>query len=68
MTVNFYKYLYRNHQGNVQLIPLKGCFPKLQEEDLLDIHKKLSKLEIKEAILSMGALKAPRLDGLHVFF
>ena len=59
---------YQNEIVNFQLLPLLGYFPRLQDDDFMFIHKPLSKLEIKEAIFSMGSLKALSLNGLHTLF
>lgn len=40
----------------------------LQEEDIIDVERPVSDGEIKEAMFSMGPLKAPGVDGLHAIF
>ena len=45
-----------------------GYFPQLSDSDLLNLHKLVSSMEVKDAIFSMGAFKASGPDGLHALF
>ena len=47
---------------------LIGCFPHLNESELVALYKLVSNMEVKDTIFSMGVFKALGLDGLHDLF
>ena len=68
----FYEKLYlsQNHmqvldiQDQLKDIPL----PSLFEFQKVELNKPILRVEIEQAILQIGALKAPRLDGIPAGF
>lgn len=67
MTVEFYRDLYSS-AGPCPRYHVRGKFPMVDERFLQRIQRALSAEEIKCAIFSMGALKAPGPDGLNPLF
>lgn len=67
LATSYFEHLYTGEETGERL-PLQNCFPKLKAEDFEEIHRDVNDEEIREAVFSMGALKAPGLDGLHPIF
>lgn len=74
MAADFYCNLYfeETSDGNFNQsyfpYPFEDAFPLLSSHIFDDIKRSVSNEDIKEAIFSMGYLKALRLDGLHAMF
>lgn len=69
MISSFFKKLYYKEDWNIfEPFPLRGVFPKLDPCKIRSIEAEVTSEEIKDAIFSMDALKAPSLDGLHAMF
>lgn len=69
MVANYFRKLYSKDDTNeVILFPLRGVFPKIDATRLSNIESEITSEEIKDAIFSMSALKAPGLDGFHAIF
>ena len=68
MAVAFCSLLYTNDVPSKQKLPQSSCFPPSNEKKMHLIHNLISKVEIKNVIFSMGALKALGPDGLHALF
>ncbi|PNX98271.1 RNA-directed DNA polymerase, partial [Trifolium pratense] len=67
MTTSYFAKLYKA-AGDLSLWSLRGCFPRLSQDDINQIETLPLDCEIKEAIFSMGPLKSPGPDGLHPIF
>lgn len=69
MATIFFKKLYsKEDQVDVNTYPFKGFLPKLDSLSLKNIDDKVTYEEIKDALFSMGAVKAPGLEGFHAIF
>lgn len=69
MISKFLKNLYsKDDQVVIDPYPLRGIFHKLDSHKLSSIEAEITSEEIKDAIFSMGALKAPGPDGFHAMF
>lgn len=53
---------------DVSSYPLIGGFPRLHSDLIKGIDAKITLEDIKEAIYSMGALRAPGPDRFHTMF
>lgn len=66
---NFYRKLYANEQDiDVDFAKIPNCFPKLQEDVLLYIQREVKDDDVKAAVFSIKATKAPGPDGIHGIF
>ena len=64
---HFHKFF--ESEGEQNLNEVFSSIPKQVDDEInLDLTKQVSNMEIKEAMLSLGALKAPRSDGLRGIF
>lgn len=69
MVVSFFNLLYKDDGYCLDTASMpKGTFPRIHVEDILKIQEMASNDEIKEVVFSMGSLKAPNPNGLHVIF
>lgn len=48
--------------------PLKGHFPKLEDDLIGSLNAEISMEEVRQALFSLAPFKAPRVDGFHVKF
>ncbi|KAL4307009.1 hypothetical protein AHAS_Ahas16G0235400 [Arachis hypogaea] len=48
--------------------PIFACFPRLHNNDYVDIERKVTQEDIKDVVFAMGSWKAPDSDGLSVKF
>lgn len=61
MVADYFRRLYsKDDLDEMSLFPLKGVFPKIDDSSLKNIERDITTEEIKDAIFSMGALKALR--------
>ncbi|XP_057432833.1 uncharacterized protein LOC130725635 [Lotus japonicus] len=67
MTVEFFGSLYSS-SGVVNPLPSLGAFQAVEYDVLQDIQAQFSAEEVKQAVFSMGPLKAPGPDGLQPIF
>lgn len=69
MAIKFFHNLYcKEDENTTSFCPLKGLFPKIEPARLNNFEDEIKLEEIKDAFFSMGALKAPGLDGFHAIF
>ncbi|WJX67493.1 hypothetical protein P8452_51955 [Trifolium repens] len=67
MTVSFFSNLYKA-EGDINVWNLRGNFPAINRTTLAIVEAMPLDCEVKEAMFSMGSLKAPGPDGLHPLF
>lgn len=67
ITVSYFQHLF-SAPGTINPWPIQGAFPAVLGDVLSLIHADFLDCEIKEAVFSMGPLKAPSPDGLHPLF
>lgn len=48
--------------------PIKGRFPKLEDDFIGSLNTKISVEEARQALFSMEPFKAPGVNGFHVKF
>lgn len=69
MASEFFRKLYSSKdQPHIEPYPLKGLFPILNNDCLSKFEAEITSKEIKDAVFSMRALKAPGPNGLHALF
>lgn len=55
-------------EDNFWPLGLSGCFPVLEDVDLLALDKMISRVEVFQTLKQMGSFKAPRPDGFQPVF
>ncbi|KAE8702100.1 hypothetical protein F3Y22_tig00110503pilonHSYRG00817 [Hibiscus syriacus] len=68
MVVNFYKELFTSTNDYEIGYSVQGCFPVISDCKLSNLTRPLFTEEIRDVLFSMSPLKAPGVDGLHIFF
>lgn len=69
MGFEFFRNLYaKEDHPNARNFPLRNVFPKLNSASLYSLNSNITSQEIKDAVFSMGALKALGPDGYHAMF
>ncbi|KAK4270478.1 hypothetical protein QN277_023510 [Acacia crassicarpa] len=68
MTVSFFSSLFREEQERRPLLSCTVTYPGIDPEELNSLARHITEAEIKAALFSMGALKAPGPDGLNALF
>ncbi|XP_057432959.1 uncharacterized protein LOC130725784 [Lotus japonicus] len=66
-TVNFFHQSYMD-DGGASLLSTSSSFPAVSEAKMALVHAAFPAAEVKDAIFSMGPLKAPGPDGLQAVF
>ena len=68
LVVNFFKSLFYKENSNYITLEIMSRFYPIHEVDNKNLSKVISYNEVKKAILSMGATKAPGSDGFPALF
>lgn len=64
LVTNYFKNIYLD-DGHVSQYGLTGAFPKIGEDDLRILERKVTREEIYNTIKCMGSFKAPRPNGFQ---